>query len=197
MKFVVILAMPSILAIADPLLRREEAQPAARDDGILTLRASFCIKTDNSECQQAVVTCQDESKIIEDCIRDEHPTCIEDESSLCSRAVVQCLDEFAEEEDAEQAVKDCIVDKVILGSPSPSDDMKPSTMADHEILAPSSPEQVDACRKASFEYGTTLVKNNCNGFGDDESSEEGDASEVCKEAGEVFHRAWTANNCRL
>ncbi|KAM3537957.1 hypothetical protein ARSEF1564_009120 [Beauveria bassiana] len=203
MKYLTILAIPSILSAANPLSPRQGAQVAADAQRLLTLRANFCISTDKPECQEAIGNCQDESKIIEDCIRDEHPTCIQDESSPCSKAVSQCLLDFGMEKDADQAVKDCIVEKVISGPATNGDDTNQPTEAGNEQAAPSSsatPEQVAACTKASAEYEEALFNNKCDEVRDVGESSDAAAesdSPTCETVGVTFEQAWTANDCEV
>ncbi|KID85060.1 hypothetical protein MGU_07670 [Metarhizium guizhouense ARSEF 977] len=83
MKFFTILAVPSILATATPLSSRQEAGIAADTNTISTLGANFCIDFTRAECEGVIGKCKDEDKVIEDCIRDEHPACITDQNSPC------------------------------------------------------------------------------------------------------------------
>ncbi|KAM0742760.1 hypothetical protein ACQRIT_002937 [Beauveria bassiana] len=203
MKYFTILAIPSILAAANPSFPRQEAQSAANATQLLALRAEFCIDADKPECQEAIGKCQDEAKIIEDCIKDEHPACIKDENSPCSKAISQCVLHFGQEQDADQAVKHCIVEKMISGSATNGNQTSQptETEAGNEQALPSSsasPQQVVACEKASAEYLEIMLKKNCNEISD--VGESGGAapeseSPVCKTAVATFEQIWTANDC--
>ncbi|KAG8420900.1 hypothetical protein J3459_003901 [Metarhizium acridum] len=192
MKYFTILAVLSVLAAANPLFSRQEADNAHQ---LVTFRVNFCVDASELECQEAKTKCQDESKIIRDCIRDERPACIEDEASPCSVAVSQCLRDFGETENADQAFEDCIAHKVIPSSAANGDDEAGTEQA----AAPgsrASPEQVAACAKAGAEYEVALFKNNCDEINSDvgDAAPEGE-SPACKSAGAAFEQAWTANNC--
>ncbi|KAK8912211.1 hypothetical protein VCV18_012702 [Metarhizium anisopliae] len=189
MKYLTILAISSIVA-ANPLVRRREAQPAADSNKLLTLRANFCIDSSKAECQETVGKCEDGSKIIEDCIQDEHPACIQDESSSCSKDVAQCLAEFGKQQDADQAIKDCIVEKVIRKPAADGGDKNLPDEAGSEQMAPSNPASPE-CKKAGAEYLEAWLTNDCDEGNDSSNSE----SPACKNAGSTFEQAWAANNC--
>lgn len=192
MKYLTILAISSVV-LANPLLRRQEAQPAADSNKLMTLRAKFCIDSSKVECQKAIEKCEYESKIIGDCIRDEHPACIQDESSSCSEDVAQCLAEFGKERDADQAVKDCIVEKVIRESREDGGNENQPDRADKtgSEQAASSSTASPECIKVSAEYLEAWLAYDCNEGHDGSKS----GSPACKNAGSTFEQAWAANNC--
>ncbi len=188
MRYFCILAVPSILAAAAHL-PRQETEVAADADQLLTLRANFCIDYTKPKCEEAIATCQDEGKIIEDCIRDEHPACIKDEASPCSQAVVACLADFGAEEDADQAVHDCLIEKVI--SEGAGDEEPPAATG-----SALSPEQAAACKKASAEFAVAMLNDDCDVVQDgDESVAKRADSVACEAAAATFETAWKDNEC--
>lgn len=196
MKSLTVLAVSSIVA-ANPLLRRQEAQPAADpaadSNRLLTLRAKFCILGSKIECQEAIKKCEDEHKTMEDCIRDEHPACIQDESLSCSKDVAQCLSEFGKEQDTDQAVKNCVVGKVISESSADGGDENQPDRPDEagsDQAAPGSPARPE-CAKAGVEYLNTWLKHDCNEGNNGSNSE----SPACKNAGSTLEQALAANKC--
>lgn len=190
MRYFCTLAIPSILAAAAHLSLRQETEVVADPDQLLTLRANFCIHFTKPECEEAIATCQGEGKIIEDCIRDEHPTCIKDEASPCSKAVVECLANFGAEEDADQAVHDCIIEKVISEGAGGDEDVPAETGS------ALSPEQAAACKKASAEFQVAMLNDDCDVVQDgDEGVAKRADSAACGGAGATFEKAWKENEC--
>ncbi|KAM3477805.1 hypothetical protein MY5147_002541 [Beauveria neobassiana] len=207
MKYLGILAVPSILAAANPLSPRQEEGQVAVDAGrLLNLRASFCLDYTKPECEAAIQSCQaDESKLDEDCILNEYPDCIEDETSVCSQAAAQCLSDYGEEEDADQAVESCIIEDVFPESEKekqPTEGGGDEGMSDEigdEEEAPSSsvnPEQAAACKKASAEYEVVILNEDCKEFNDvEEGVDEMSESSACEAARAIFEKTWTENDC--
>ncbi|KAM3471634.1 hypothetical protein MY8738_009226 [Beauveria namnaoensis] len=162
---------------------------------VLDLRAIFCIDYHKPECEDAICDCnskcadaaaEDQCKYkpndLEFCVRDEEPNCIKDEGSLCSQAVVQCLGEFGKETDVDQAVHDCIIGKVISGTPEVEE-------------APAEPSQEtvvsSACKKASAEYQVAVIEADCDEIEDgrvNKVQRRGAASLACQ-------KRWKENNC--
>ncbi|EJP68203.1 uncharacterized protein BBA_03099 [Beauveria bassiana ARSEF 2860] len=210
MKYLGILAIPSILAAANPLSpRQEEGQVALDADKLLNLRASFCLDYTKPECEAAIQSCQaDESRLDEDCILNEYPDCIEDETSACSQAAAQCLSDYGEEIDADQAVESCIIEDVF---PESEEEKQPTEddgddgdegMSDEigdEEEAPSSsvnPEQAAVCKKASAEYEVVILNEDCKEFNDvEEGVDEMSESSACEAARAIFEKTWTENDC--
>lgn len=190
MRNICILAIHSVLAAATYLSPRQETEAPAGPDQVLTLRANFCINYTKPECEEAIVTCQSEGKIIEDCIRDEHPTCIKDEATPCSKAVVECLADFGAEEDADQAVHDCIIERVISEGAGGDED------APVEAGSTLSPEQAAACKKASAEFQVAMLNDDCDVVQDGEEAVAKSANPpACEAAAAAFEKAWKDNEC--
>ncbi len=190
MRYFCTLAIPSILAAATHLSPRQETEVVADPDQLLTLRANFCIDYIKPECEEAIATCQGEGKIIEDCIRDEHPTCIKDEASPCSKAVVKCLADFGAEEDADEAVRDCLIEKVISEGAGGDEDLPAETGS------ALSPEQATACKKASAEFQVAMLNDDCDVVQDEDHGVAKRAdSAACDAAGVAFEKAWKDNEC--
>ncbi|EGX88801.1 hypothetical protein CCM_08847 [Cordyceps militaris CM01] len=189
MRYFCILIIPSVLAAATRLSPRQETEVVADADQLLTLRANFCIDYTKPECEDAIATCQDGGKIIEDCIRDEHPACIKDAASPCSQAVEKCLADFGAEEDADQAVHDCIIEKVI--SEGAGDDELPA-----ETGSTLSPEEATACKKASAEFQVAMLDDDCDVVEDgDEGVAKRADSAACEAAAATFEKAWKDHSC--
>ncbi|KAM3500362.1 hypothetical protein MY10362_006460 [Beauveria mimosiformis] len=206
MKYLSVLAIPSMLAAANPLFpRQEEGQVALDADKLLNLRASFCLDYTKPECEAAIQSCQaDEVQVDEDCILNEYPECIEDETSVCSQAAAQCLSDYGEEEDADQAVGSCIIEDVF---PESEEENQPTEGSGEDLSneiadeegAPSSsvsPEQAATCKKASAEYEVAILKEDCKEVNDvQEGVEKRSESSVCEEARATFEKTWTENDC--
>ncbi|KAM3502910.1 hypothetical protein MY11210_008913 [Beauveria gryllotalpidicola] len=207
MKYFSILAIPSILVAADHLSpRQEEGQVAIDAIKLLHLRASFCLHYTRPECEEAIHSCHaDESKVDEDCIRNEHPTCIEDETSICSQAAAQCLAYYGEEEDGDQVVEACIVENVFPESEEEDqpteggDEVESNEVPDEEeALGGNSvnPEQAAACKKASAEYALDIFQGDCAEVNDvEEGVDKGSESSACQAARDTFETTWTENDC--
>ncbi|TQV91211.1 hypothetical protein IF1G_10092 [Cordyceps javanica] len=195
MRYLSILAIPSILAAANPLLNRQLAQNAADASTLLTLRANYCIDYGRPDCQEKIARCNDESKVMEDCIRDEHPECIKDETSYCSKAVAQCVADSGEEEDADSYVRDCMIEELMLGY---DDEPEPTETGDEQVVpsSPSEPERVAACRKASAEYIVARLNDDCDEESNEiESADRGSNSLDCELVGATFRNEWAAHDC--
>ncbi|OAA52747.1 hypothetical protein BBO_00588 [Beauveria brongniartii RCEF 3172] len=200
MKYLSVLAIPSILAAANPLYpRQEEGQVALDADKLLNLRASFCLDYTRPECEAVIQSCQaDESQADEDCILNEYPDCIEDETSVCSQAAAQCLSDYGEGEYADQAVESCIIEDVF---PESEEENQPTEGGGEDLSneAPSSsvnPEQAAACKKASAEYQVAILKEDCKEVNDvEEGVDKRSESSVCEAARATFEETWTENDC--
>ncbi|OAA46799.1 hypothetical protein BBO_03354 [Beauveria brongniartii RCEF 3172] len=167
---------------------------------VLDLRASFCIDYYKPECADAIVDCKpkctdavsaDQCKYkpneLESCVRDKKPACVEDEASPCSQAVVQCLGEFGKEADADQAVHDCIIEKVVSGTPE--DEEAPAEPSQETVVSA-------ACKKASAEYQVAAIEADCNEVEDDSINEvQRRDSSACGAASVAFQKEWKENNC--
>ncbi|KAM3474618.1 hypothetical protein MY8738_007813 [Beauveria namnaoensis] len=208
MKYLGILAVPSILAAVNPLFPRQEEGQVALDAGkLLNLRAGSCLDYTKPECEAAIQSCQaDESKVDKDCILNEYPDCIEDETSVCSQAAAQCLSDYGEEEDADQAVESCIIGNEFPESEEEKqrtegggDEGMSDEIGDEAQEAPSSsvnPEQAAACKKASAEYEVAILNEDCKEFNDaEEGVDEMSEASACEAARATFEKTWTENDC--
>ncbi|OAA69134.1 hypothetical protein ISF_03509 [Cordyceps fumosorosea ARSEF 2679] len=188
MRYFTILAIPSILVAANDLGPRQTEQ-----DPLTTLRANFCLEYHTRKCQEHIIECNHNKKYasIEECMPVEYPECIKDETSPCAQGIVQCITEFGGEEDAVQAVEDCITEKVMTAVDEDDED------GEDEEKKAATPEQVAACKKASAEYEvTSTVDNDCHVETEEDNSVERRAeSAACKAAAEAFEQAWKTNNC--
>ncbi|KAM3547194.1 hypothetical protein ARSEF4850_010163 [Beauveria asiatica] len=207
MKYLIVLAIPSLLAAANPLSpREEEGQVMLDNDKLLNLGASFCLNYTMPGCDEAIQSCQaDESQVDEDCILIEYPDCIEDQSSDCFQGVEQCLSDYGDEEDADQAVESCIIEDLFSESEQekqPSrggDDDLSTNEIPHGEEAPYSsadPEQAAVCRKASAEYEVAILKDDCKDVDDvEEGVDKRSESSACKEARATFEEVWMKEDC--
>ncbi|KAM3454343.1 hypothetical protein MY3296_003026 [Beauveria thailandica] len=207
MKYLIVLAIPSLLAAASALSpREEEGQVMLDSDRLLNLTASFCLNYTMPGCDEAIQSCEaDESQTDEDCILTEYPDCIQDESSECFQGVEQCLSDYGDLEDGDQDVEACIIEDLFSESeeekkPTEGGNNDPSTNGiPHGTEAPYSsadPEQAAACRRASAEYEVAILKDDCEDMDDEEEGvDKRSESSACKEARATFEKTWTKEGC--
>ncbi|KAM3516493.1 hypothetical protein NHJ13051_009858 [Beauveria bassiana] len=189
--------IPKVFSESEGPADEEQPVDAKR---VLDLRAIFCIDYHRSECADAIwecnskcadaaaeKQCKSKPNELEFCVRDEQPNCIKDEGSLCSQAVVQCLGEFGKETDADEAVHDCIIEKVISGTPE--DEEAPAELSQETVVSA-------ACKKASAEYQVAVIEADCDEVEDDSVNEvQRRDSSACGAASLAFQEKWKENNC--
>lgn len=156
-----------------------------------TLRDDFCIDATKPDCREAVVKCRHENKSIGGCIRHEHAYCIQGESSPCAETVAQCINEFSTGNGADEAVKGCIVQRLISGPAANGGTSDEQAASD--ILT--GPEQVASCEQLSLDFEQAWFTNNCDGAGEGGSETPETMSRLCEQASATFEQAWLENNC--